>query len=61
MTGRRTARARRPGLQRKSTARDRAASVSAMTRRMISALGRISLLAPAFCPADHYGRLRREG
>jgi hypothetical protein len=45
--------------QRKSTARDRAASVSATRRCMISATGRISLIAPAVCPADHYRRLRR--
>jgi hypothetical protein len=45
--------------QRNSTARDRAASVSVPRRRMISATGRISLIAPAVCPADHYYRLRR--
>jgi hypothetical protein len=28
-------------------------------RRMISATGRISLIAPAVCPADHYCPLRR--
>src|SRR5436309_1113136 len=37
--------------QRKPSARDRAASVSAMRRRIISATGRISLIAPAVCPA----------
>jgi hypothetical protein len=37
--------------QRKSSARDRAASVSATRRCIISATGRISLIPPAVCPA----------
>jgi hypothetical protein len=41
--------------QRKAIARDRAASVSATRRR----IGRISLIAPAVCRADHYHRGRR--
>jgi hypothetical protein len=45
--------------QPKSIARDRAASVLATRRCMISATGRISLIAPAVCQADHYRRGRR--
>jgi hypothetical protein len=42
------------GLNESPRPRDKAASVSATRRRMISATGRISFIAPAVCPADHY-------